>query len=303
MPAGEIRKSILVLQELWLTSACKILAEITGTPFEVEDTRETDAHRPLGVCAEFQISGGFQGRIVFGIPSASREISELLLLEKDEEGRNETKGETKGKSKGKTEGKSWTGFSAKTAQQWLELVHAETGLVCAIQPSLRDLDSAAQGDEHAGLFSRLKSDKIVLPVYLLVESAPDPVKPDPVKKLRKRKSPGEPEREDAPTANRASNPAPDLDLYPAPNLDLLLDIELQASLRFGSREMPLSEILEMVPGDVVPLDRPVDAPVDLVVGDRIVARGEVVLVDGNYGLRVTEVAEPRKRLETVRCLF
>jgi flagellar motor switch protein FliN len=59
----------------------------------------------------------------------------------------------------------------------------------------------------------------------------------------------------------------------------------------------------MAPGDVVPLDRSVHAPVDLVIGDRIVARGEVVLVDGNYGLRVTEVAEPRKRLETVRCLF
>ena len=79
------------------------------------------------------------------------------------------------------------------------------------------------------------------------------------------------------------------------NLDLLLDIELQASLRFGGREMLLSEILDMAPGDVVPLDRSVHAPVDLVIGDRIVARGEVVLVDGNYGLRVTEVAEPRKR--------
>jgi flagellar motor switch protein FliN/FliY len=44
-------------------------------------------------------------------------------------------------------------------------------------------------------------------------------------------------------------------------------------------------------------------PVDLVVGDRIVARGEVVLVSGNFGLQITEVAEPRKRLETIRCLF
>ncbi len=86
-------------------------------------------------------------------------------------------------------------------------------------------------------------------------------------------------------------------------VDLLLDIELDASLRFGSREMPLGEVLELGPGDVVQLERHVTDPVDLIVGDKIVARGEVVLVNGNFGLRVTEVAEPRKSLESIRCLF
>ncbi len=88
-----------------------------------------------------------------------------------------------------------------------------------------------------------------------------------------------------------------------PGLELLLDVELEASLRFGAREMPLGEILDLGPGDVVELDRHVADPVDLIVGDKIVARGEVVLVNGNFGLRVTEVATPRKRLESVRCLF
>jgi flagellar motor switch protein FliN len=89
----------------------------------------------------------------------------------------------------------------------------------------------------------------------------------------------------------------------APGLELLLDVELDAALRFGCREMPLGDILELGPGDVVQLDRNVSDPVDLVIGDKIVARGEVVLVDGNFGLRVTEVATPRKRLESIRCLF
>jgi flagellar motor switch protein FliN/FliY len=99
---------------------------------------------------------------------------------------------------------------------------------------------------------------------------------------------------------QGSDPAP-----PAltPGLELLLDVELEASLRFGAREMPLGEILELGPGDVVELDRHVADPVDLIVGDKIVARGEVVLVNGNFGLRVTEVAAPRKRLESIRCLF
>jgi flagellar motor switch protein FliN len=88
-----------------------------------------------------------------------------------------------------------------------------------------------------------------------------------------------------------------------PGLELLLDVELEASLRFGAREMTLGEILDLGPGDVVELDRQVDDPVDLIVGDKIVARGEVVLVDGNFGLRMTEVAVPKKRLESIRCLF
>jgi flagellar motor switch protein FliN/FliY len=86
-------------------------------------------------------------------------------------------------------------------------------------------------------------------------------------------------------------------------VELLLDVELEATLRFGCREMPLLELLELGPGDVVQLDRGVSDPVDLIVGDKIVARGEVVLVNGNFGLRVTEVAAPRKRLESIRCLF
>lgn len=86
-------------------------------------------------------------------------------------------------------------------------------------------------------------------------------------------------------------------------IELLLDVELEAALRFGCREMPLGQILDMGPGDVVELDRQIADPVDLIVGDKIVARGEVVLVNGNFGLRVTEVATPRKRLESIRCLF
>jgi flagellar motor switch protein FliN len=90
---------------------------------------------------------------------------------------------------------------------------------------------------------------------------------------------------------------------PTSGIDLLLDVELEASLRFGAREMPLGEILELGPGDVVQLDRHIADPVDLLIGDKIVARGEVVLVNGNFGLRVTEVAEPQRRLESIRCLF
>lgn len=85
--------------------------------------------------------------------------------------------------------------------------------------------------------------------------------------------------------------------------ELLMDVELEATLRFGSREMTLGEVLDLGPGDVIELDRQVNDPVDLLIGDKIVARGVAVLCNGKYGLRVTEVAELKLSLESIRCLF
>jgi flagellar motor switch protein FliN len=86
----------------------------------------------------------------------------------------------------------------------------------------------------------------------------------------------------------------------AANLDLVMDMEMEAALHFGTTNMLLRDVLALGPGDVVELDRQVRAPVDLVVGDRIVARGEVVVVKGNFALKVTEVVAPQLRLESAR---
>jgi flagellar motor switch protein FliN/FliY len=74
-----------------------------------------------------------------------------------------------------------------------------------------------------------------------------------------------------------------------PSLDLLLDVELEATIRFGGRQLPLREILSMSAGSVVELDKRIDEPAELFVAGRLIAKGEVVVVDGSFGLRVTEV--------------
>jgi len=99
------------------------------------------------------------------------------------------------------------------------------------------------------------------------------------------------------------SPGQRLDAEGVAGVALLSDIELEATLQFGSRERALREVLELGPGDVVERDRHISEPVDLVVGDRIVARGEVVVSNGNFALRITEVATPQLRLESIRCLF
>ena len=73
-------------------------------------------------------------------------------------------------------------------------------------------------------------------------------------------------------------------------LGLLMDVELALTLRFGSRRLLLREVLDLIPGAVVELDRKVEEPIDVLLDGRLVARGEVVVLNGNYGVRVTEVA-------------
>jgi flagellar motor switch protein FliN/FliY len=73
------------------------------------------------------------------------------------------------------------------------------------------------------------------------------------------------------------------------NLGLVMDVELSCTLRFGQRQLSLREILDLASGSVVELDRQVDEPVELILDGRVIARGEAVIIDGNYGLRVTQV--------------
>jgi flagellar motor switch protein FliN/FliY len=72
-------------------------------------------------------------------------------------------------------------------------------------------------------------------------------------------------------------------------LGMLMDVELEATLRFGGRRMLLKDILDLCAGSVVELNQQVQEPVELLLDGKLIARGEVVVVDGNYGLRVTEV--------------
>ncbi|MGA2422069.1 MAG: FliM/FliN family flagellar motor switch protein [Candidatus Acidiferrum sp.] len=100
----------------------------------------------------------------------------------------------------------------------------------------------------------------------------------------------------APAAEAATDPlTSNLAEGPIPNLGLLLDVELEATIRFGQREMLLREVFGLMPGAVVELNQLVNEPAELLVAGRLIARGEVVVVDGNFGLRVTEVAVAGQR--------
>ncbi len=84
------------------------------------------------------------------------------------------------------------------------------------------------------------------------------------------------------------------------NLQLLLDVSIPISVEVGRAQLTLDEVLNLVPGAVVPLDKKSEEPIDLRVNGKLVARGEVVLVDDTYGLRITQIVDAAGRIESLR---
>lgn len=83
------------------------------------------------------------------------------------------------------------------------------------------------------------------------------------------------------------------------NLDLLLDIELQVVVRMGQTEMAMADLLKLTPGSILEMNRSADAPVELLVNGKLIARGEVVVVDGNFAFRIAEIESRAARIRSL----
>jgi len=83
-----------------------------------------------------------------------------------------------------------------------------------------------------------------------------------------------------------------------PNLDILMDIELPITLRFGSTQMALRDVVSLNSGSVIEFDQGIDDPVEVMVNGQVVARGEAVMVQGFFGVRISEISSKKDRLLT-----
>jgi flagellar motor switch protein FliN/FliY len=83
------------------------------------------------------------------------------------------------------------------------------------------------------------------------------------------------------------------------SIDLLLDVELPVSVSFGRAQLPLKDIIKLTTGSIVELNRALTEPVEVIVNNCVIARGEVVVVQGNYGIRIKQVISRRERLRTL----
>lgn len=81
------------------------------------------------------------------------------------------------------------------------------------------------------------------------------------------------------------------------NLDLVLDIPVDVSLRVGSTDISIRDLVSLVEGSVIALDQDAGAPMDVLVNGTLIAHGEIVVVDDQYGVRLTDVVSPVERIE------
>jgi len=84
------------------------------------------------------------------------------------------------------------------------------------------------------------------------------------------------------------------------NVEMLLDIDLDVSIELGTTNLSIKRILELAPGSIVELDKMAGEPVDLLVNGKVVARGEVVVVDENFGIRLISLVSPQERIKSLR---
>jgi flagellar motor switch protein FliN/FliY len=127
-------------------------------------------------------------------------------------------------------------------------------------------------------------DRLQLVIHLAVTLAAEPAEPPaptaPPPQARARSTPGS-------TEQRATQER---------TMDVLLDVHLPVSISFGQAQLRLKDVLKLTSGSVVELNRQPEEPVDIIVNDYVVARGEVVVVDGNYAVRIQEIVSRQERM-------
>jgi len=87
---------------------------------------------------------------------------------------------------------------------------------------------------------------------------------------------------------------------PKDNIELLLDVELEINIELGRSDLSIKKILELAPGSIVELDKMAGEPVDLLVNNKVVAKGEVVVIDENFGIRIVSLIPAEDRIKSLR---
>ncbi len=84
------------------------------------------------------------------------------------------------------------------------------------------------------------------------------------------------------------------------SLDMILDVVLDATVELGRSRLSVRDILGLGPGSVVELDKLAGEPADLLINGKLLARGEIVVIDDDFGIRITEILTPTERLNSLR---
>jgi flagellar motor switch protein FliN len=93
---------------------------------------------------------------------------------------------------------------------------------------------------------------------------------------------------------------PPLQEHETRNLNMLLDIPLQVTVELGRTSRSVKEVLELTSGSVIELDKLAGEPVDILVNNRLIAKGEVVVIEENFGVRITDILSQKERIKKLK---
>jgi flagellar motor switch protein FliN len=261
-----LRAELLAWCEVWKTCLQNVISQVSGAPAAFEISSEQLTVDNSDVWYTVTAGGVVHGEMILHLPSASGVRLARKFL-------------------GETEPATEAPISSEQKEALEELLRQIAGLAATA------LAPAAGGEVKFSLSTSAaptwKSDAIVCLRTRDEAGASINVElqfsPALATELQARAHPAP----DAHSATTPSDPAPVASRYRR-----LMDVGLDVKLRFGTRRMLLRDVLALSAGVVVELETPLHSPVDLLLDGRLIAQGEVVIIDGKYGLRITDVVDP-----------
>ncbi len=283
-------------QQVWAESICQVLEQIGGSPFTFEFVPDAELEEQFQALAEagewmrFTAANKLTGEQAFLVSGADTvRLAQLLMGEppddkvaitddhRDALGEivRQFAGATASSLKAKLGGEVDLQFSGNGRPEWAPAKRAGFRITGAQPPPF-----LLYFQINPELASSLQ------PAQEAAQKPQEPVQP--------RKAVEQPplSHQEA-VAEVAATVSGDIDV------DLLMDIELKATLRFGECQLLLRDVLQQGPGTVVEIDRQIQQPAELMVAGKVMARGEMVVVDGNYGLRLTQIVSQQQRIASL----
>jgi flagellar motor switch protein FliN len=257
--------------EAWVSSLALLLSKLSSVSWQPEPATDAPDYAPI-VRVRVTAINGLNGQQWFSFSAA--DMTELLRIFLQQESSDTAELDQRQKEAVVELVRQWAGLAAST----LEQDFSQVSLQVALEAKSSECWPAAK---LLRVNDGARSIAVLIQIDDKIVTALD----------RRTTAPGK-------TPNEHPSAQVD-DLLRQGNLGLLMDVELGVMLQFGCRRTTLREVLELATGAVLELDREIQEPVDLLLNGRVIARGEVVVIDGNYGLRVTEVASPQQRVDSL----
>jgi len=276
-PGSELRTDLRNWCEAWKTCLQNVLSQVSGQPSVFEISSELLAAADADVWYAVVVGGAVHGEMTLRLPAASGARLARKLF-----------GETEPAA-----GAAFEGITAEQKEALEELLRQIAGTAAtALAPSV---GGEVQLHLSASVAPSWSSDAVIClrtrdeaGATIAVEIQISPALATELQtKVQPRVQPA------SVTQTSESLSTPSSTVSPAPaSYGRLMDVGLEVKLRFGTRRMLLRDVLALSAGVVVELDNTLHSPVDLLLDGRLIAQGEVVVVDGKYGLRVTDVVDP-----------